>query len=99
MATELEPEAESVLPAVPQVSSVDVGSWFERWTRKQEANPPILSTLIAGVIAPPLLFMIDRSILWSGIAPFRPYSTLMMAVSVAVLIGWLAIRHRQGWGG
>ena len=95
MSIELDPEKVLASPSVPSQSQPR--GLFDRWVHAREVNPSVAGMLLVGVIVPVVLFALDRKVVPSGIgldgaAPFRPYSTLMMAACVAALIGWLLIR-------
>lgn len=72
-----------------------------RWALADAAKPPSWGTRLIGVVAPLVLFNLDRGLgegpAYGGVLPCRPYICLLASVSVVCLLIWFKFRDRQHW--
>lgn len=87
--------------SAPRSSSFEPAARLGRLTPTDCAKPPDRSTRLIGVVAPLVLFNMDRAIFQGtpdgGILPYRPYCCLLAAVSVVCLLLWFRYRDREHW--
>jgi hypothetical protein len=97
-------EAEGAVGLGPVEPVPPASTWLARRRSSLISTPRPITTLVAGILAPPVLFAmslrIEADFAFSPgdrLVPLQPYSTLLMAASVAILLLWLATRRREGW--